>query len=180
MKLDQIITVFGSSKPREGDIWYEEARAVGSSLATGGFAVCNGGYAGTMEASARGAKEAGGKTLGVVSEFFSLEANRWIDKKIVVKSLTDRLMELVSLADGYVVLRGGTGTLLELASVWEFMNKSVIEEKPIVVLGDFWKPVIETLNSELVFEGKDSCTKYISVARSPQQVAEKLRGLLAA
>ena len=95
-----IITVFGSARPVEGDTFYEEARILGRELGTAGYVVCNGGYGGTMEASARGAKEAGGKTIGVVSEFFSIEPNPWIDKRVVVKSLTDRLMELISLADG--------------------------------------------------------------------------------
>jgi uncharacterized protein (TIGR00730 family) len=170
-----IITVFGSSRPVEGDQFYEEARALGSELGANGFTVCNGGYGGTMEASARGAKESGGKTIGVVSSFFSSHPNRWIDKKIEVNSLTDRLMELISLADGYVVLKGGTGTLLELASVWEFMNKSVIEQKPVVALGKFWDSVINTLNQELMFEGKESCTQYITMVHSPQDAAHFLR-----
>jgi uncharacterized protein (TIGR00730 family) len=179
MNVKKIITVFGSSRPAEADPSYEEARTLGTSLANAGFVVCNGGYGGTMEASARGAKEAGGKTIGVVSKFFGREANGWIDKKVEVNSLVDRLMELVSLADGYVVLKGGTGTLLELASVWEFMNKSVIEEKPIVILGPSWNGVIEALNEELVFEGRDACTKYISVASSPARAVEILaQGLM--
>lgn len=175
MTTKPIITIFGSSRPTEGNEFYGEAYAVGKALASAGFVVCNGGYAGTMEASARGAKESGGRTIGVVSEFFSLESNRWIDKKVVVKSLVDRLMELITLADGYVVLKGGTGTLLEFASVWEFMNKSVIEEKPIVVFGNFWDGVIRTLNEELLFEGKGSCTKYISTASSAEGVVNALK-----
>ncbi len=173
-----VITIFGSARPVEGEDLYEEARMVGAELGKAGFVVCNGGYGGTMEASARGAKEAGGRTIGVVSEFFSLEPNRWIDKRVVVKSLTDRLMELISLADGYVVLKGGTGTLLEFASVWEFMNKSVIEQKPVIVLGDFWKGVIETLNQELKFEGKESCTRYVTIAPSPKSAVETIASLL--
>lgn len=175
MMTKPIITVFGSARPVEGDTLYEQARDVGKALAAAGFVVCNGGYGGTMEASARGAREAGGKTIGVVSEFFGAQANRWIDKKIVVKSLVDRLMELISLADGYVVLTGGTGTLLELASVWEFMNKSVIDEKPIITLGSFWTGVIDTLNQELVFEGKEACTKYVSVVDSPNDLVKMLK-----
>jgi uncharacterized protein (TIGR00725 family) len=173
-----IITVFGSARPVEGEASYEEARMLGLELGKAGCVVCNGGYGGTMEASARGAKEAGGKTIGVVSEFFSIEPNRWIDKRVVVKSLTDRLMELISLADGYIVLKGGTGTLLEFASVWEFMNKSVIEQKPVVVLGNFWKGVIDTLNQELMFEGKEPCTHYITTAPSPKHAVETLNALL--
>lgn len=175
MTTKPIVTIFGSARPVEGDESYVEAYAIGKALASAGIVVCNGGYAGTMEASARGAKESGGRTIGVVSEFFSTESNRWIDKKIVVKSLVDRLMELISLADGYVVLKGGTGTLLEFASVWEFMNKSVIEEKPIIVFGTFWERVIQTLNEELLFEGKGPCTKYISTASSPEEMVNALK-----
>ena len=60
----KIVTVFGSSRPREGDAHYAQARALGAALAEKGFVVCSGGYGGVMEAVSRGAKEAGGRTLG--------------------------------------------------------------------------------------------------------------------
>ena len=63
--------MFGSSRPREGEADYEEARALGRALAENGFAVCSGGYGGVMAGVSRGAKEAGGKTYGVTAEFFS-------------------------------------------------------------------------------------------------------------
>jgi uncharacterized protein (TIGR00725 family) len=66
----ETITVFGSSRPREGEALYREARALGAALAAKGFIVCTGGYGGTMEAVSRGAKEAGGQTLAVTAEFF--------------------------------------------------------------------------------------------------------------
>ena len=178
MESKKIVTIFGSSRPLEGDRQYEEARSLGVELAKKGFTICNGGYGGTMEASSRGAKEQGGRTIGVVSRFFGKEANRWVDRKVEVQSLVDRLMELVSLADGYVVLKGGTGTLLELASVWEFMNKSVIEEKPLVVLGPSWNGVLDSLNRELEFEGNSACTRYITVVPSPEKAAAYLAGRL--
>ncbi len=62
MEKEIIVTVFGSSRPHEGDADYEEARVLGRALAKHGFAVCSGGYAGVMAAVSRGAKEAGGKT----------------------------------------------------------------------------------------------------------------------
>ena len=174
-KSKPIITVFGSARPVEGDTLYEEARILGRELGSAGCVICNGGYGGTMEASARFAKVAGCKTIGLVSVFFSSDPILWIDIRIVVKSLTDRLMELISLADGYIVLKGGTGTLLEFASVWEFMNKSVIEQKPVIVLGNFWNGVIDTLNQELMFEGKEPCTQYITTASSPKAAVEALK-----
>ena len=97
--MERIITVFGSSRPREDHADYEEARSLGRALAKAGFAVCSGGYGGVMEAASRGAKEAGGKTYGVTAEFFKPKANAWIDTEIRVTTWQDRLFELVRVAD---------------------------------------------------------------------------------
>lgn len=180
MKHEQIIvSVFGSSRVPQGSAEYQTAYSVGKLLAEAGCAVCNGGYGGTMEASARGAKEAGGKTIGVVTEVFSVEANPFIDEKIVTKSLIERLMKLIELGDAYIVLRGGTGTLLELAAVWEHINKRLIAEKPIITVGTFWSGVITTMKEELAWEGKVDASKHVTEASSPSEgvrlLQEKLR-----
>ena len=143
LKSEQIITVFGSSRPREGEADYSEARLLGGELARAGFAVCSGAYGGVMEAVSRGAKEAGGKTYGVTAEFFKAKTNAWIDVEVRMKTWQERLFELIRLADGFVACKGGTGTLVELAVVWEMVNKAVMEGKPFAVLGDFWVPVLD-------------------------------------
>lgn len=140
---ETIVTVFGSSRPRAGDAEYEEARELGKRLGQQGFAVCTGAYGGVMEAASRGAKEAGGKTYGVTAEFFERQANQWVDVEVRKKTWEERLFELIELGDGYVACKGGTGTLVELAVVWEMLNKSVMEAKPVVVFGDFWQPILE-------------------------------------
>ncbi len=140
---EQIITVFGSSRPKEGDGEYEEARELGKWLARSGFAVCSGGFGGVMESVSRGAKEAGGKTYGVTAEFFKREANAWVDTEVRMNTWEERLFELIRLADGFAVCKGGTGTLVELAVVWEMLNKSVMTGKPIVAVGDFWQPILD-------------------------------------
>jgi uncharacterized protein (TIGR00730 family) len=139
-----IVTVFGSSRPHEGDAEYEEAQGLGRALAKNGFAVCSGGYGGVMAAVSRGAKEAGGKTYGVTAEFFrAARVNQWIDTEVRLNTWEERLFELIRRADGFVACKGGTGTLVELAVVWEMLNKSVIPPKPFAVLGDFWQPILE-------------------------------------
>ena len=139
-----VVTVFGSSRPHEGDADYEEARILGRSLAKHGFLVCSGGYGGVMEAVSRGAQEAGGKTVGVTAEFFkAAKLNAWIDVEVRMESWEERLFELIRRAHGFVACKGGTGTLVELAVVWEMLNKSVMSEKPFAVLGDFWQPVLD-------------------------------------
>jgi len=144
MSKEQIVTVFGSSRPQEGDADYEEARVLGRALAKHGFVVCSGGYGGVMAAVSRGAKESGGKTYGVTAEFFEkAKLNPWIDVEVRVKTWEERLFELIRLADGFVACKGGTGTLVELAVVWEMLNKSVMNRKPFAVLGNFWQPVLD-------------------------------------
>jgi uncharacterized protein (TIGR00725 family) len=141
--LQKTITVFGSSRPRAGHSDYEDARALGRALAGAGFVVCSGGYGGTMEAVSRGAKESGGRTIGITAEFFSGGANRWVDEEVRVATWQARLFALIERGAGYVACKGGTGTLVELAVVWEMLNKRVMSEKPFVVLGDFWGPILE-------------------------------------
>jgi uncharacterized protein (TIGR00725 family) len=143
MMTEKIVSVFGSSRPQAGDAEYQEARLLGKALAAGGFAVCSGGYGGVMEAVSRGAKDAGGKTYGVTAEFFGREANEWIDVEVRKKTWEERLFELIQLADGYVACKGGTGTLVELAVVWEMLNKNVMSAKPCLALGEFWQPILD-------------------------------------
>jgi|ERR1700730_694870 uncharacterized protein (TIGR00730 family) len=144
MKKEMIVSVFGSSRPRENDSEYTQARELGSALAQKGFAICTGGYAGIMEAVSRGAKEAGGKTYGVTTEFFpAAKANQWVDVEVRVKTWQDRLFEIIRLGDAFVACKGGTGTLAELAAAWEMMNKSVMPTKPFVALGEFWQPILD-------------------------------------
>ncbi|MCU1340986.1 MAG: putative Rossmann fold nucleotide-binding protein [Candidatus Acidoferrum typicum] len=139
----KVITVFGSSRPEEGHADYAQAVELGKSLAEAGFAVCTGGYGGVMEGASRGAREAGGRVLAVTSSFFRSRANRWVDEEMRAATWQDRLFELVRLGDGYVACKGGTGTLVELAVVWEMLNKKAMERRPFVVLGDFWQPILE-------------------------------------
>ena len=137
------ITVFGSSRPEEGHADYTEAVELGRALAAAGFAVCTGGYGGVMEGVSRGAREAGGRVLAVTSSFFKSRANRWVEKETPMATWQERLFELVRLGDGYVACKGGTGTLVELAVVWEMLNKNAMERRPFVVLGDFWQPILD-------------------------------------
>jgi uncharacterized protein (TIGR00725 family) len=157
MSVEKIVTVFGSSRPREGDAEYAEARELGKQLARRGLAVCSGGYGGVMEGVLRGAKDEGGTTYGVTADFFKRAANEWVDTEVRVKTWEERLFELIRLADGFAVCKGGTGTLVELAVVWEMLNKSVMGGKPMVVVGKFWQPILDRVRE--VEQGPDSSTQ---------------------
>jgi uncharacterized protein (TIGR00730 family) len=178
----KVITVFGSSRPEEGHADYAQAVELGKALAEAGFAVCTGGYGGVMEGASRGAREAGGRVLAVTSSFFRSRANRWVDEEMRAATWQDRLFELVRLGDGYVACKGGTGTLVELAVVWEMLNKKAMERRPFVVLGDFWQPILERVRE--VERGHASGwgeldDPLVHQASTPSDVAEFLSARLA-
>jgi predicted Rossmann-fold nucleotide-binding protein len=100
-----------------------------------------------MEAVSRGAREAGGHVIGVVASAFSSKANGWVGETIVVPKWEDRLLKLIWLGDGYVACPGGTGTLVELAVGWEMIHKRLMPAKPIIALGEFWRPIITQVES---------------------------------
>ena len=141
------IVIFGSSRPSIDSPKYKQAYQLGKELAGAGYEIANGGYDGTMAGAAQGAKEAGGATNGVTCDAFGKKgANSWIDKEIRTENLNERLQALIKLGDGYVVLPGSTGTLLELAMVWELVNKQFLPPRPIICLTDFWKPVLDAIS----------------------------------
>lgn len=169
---EKIVAVFGTARAGRGDSAYKLAYEIGKLLAQSGFTVINGGYGGTMLAAAKGASQAGGKTIGVVCSAFSGEPNEYISRKIVTDSLDDRLDTLIKLAQAYVVLPGGTGTLLELAKIWELKNKGFLNRsKPIILVGDFWKPLLE-----LVTADDPDSRRYIKLAAGPDEVKDFLVG----
>lgn len=168
----KVITVFGSSRPRPGEAQYLVAQELGGELARQGFIVCNGGYAGTMEAASRGAKQVGGRTIGITAHFFKARANQFIDEQIRKTTWQERLFALIERGDAFVTCPGGTGTLVELAVVWEMLNKNVISRKPLVVLGEFWHPIIDRVREvELGQESKWGEKQGSLIHRAPSPTA---------
>jgi len=146
---DRVVTIFGTGRAKPGDSVFSLAYELGRELGRAGFTIANGGYGGTMLAAAKGTREAGGEVIGVTCSAFKGRANEYVTREIVTASLNERLSKLVELGRAYVVLPGGTGTLLELAMVWELKNKGFLGgEKPIILLGEFWKPLVDVVASD--------------------------------
>lgn len=147
MRKKKVVTVFGSSGVEPLDDLYRAAFELGGMIADLGLTLCNGGYGGTMEASARGAAEAGGHTIGVTCTRFPRSGpNPYIRQEIPTFDLFQRLQTLIRLGRAYVAFPGGTGTLAELALVWELLNKGMLGgNRPLIVFGEAWQPVIDCI-----------------------------------
>lgn len=162
-----IITVFGSSAPEPGEKDYESAYLLGKLLARAGFNVCNGGYYGIMEAVSKGAREEGAEVTGVTLETFGNRPNSYVTDVIPAKSLGERVTKLIALGAGYIIYPGGTGTLLELAVVWELINKDIMHRKTVAALGGFWDDLINFMDKRMEFEKRK--TGLITVCNSEEE-----------
>ena len=153
--MEKIVTIFGGSKCGEESEEYGQAVEVGRLLAERGYTICTGGYLGVMEGASRGARERGGRVLGIVMNQFKSEPNRYLTDKVASAHFYERLQNLIERSVGFIALRGGAGTVTEMSLVWNKLQTRVIEPRPLVLLGDCWRKVVESFRENLVVSEQD-------------------------
>jgi len=138
------VTVFGSARFPEGHPYYELARKMGYALAKAGFTVMTGGGPGIMEAANRGAREAGGRSIGCNILLPEEQApNPYVDKTVSFKHFFVRKVMLVKYSYAFVVMPGGFGTLDELFETATLVQTGKIEDFPLVLMDRaFWQPMM--------------------------------------
>ena len=151
----KIITIFGGSKCNADSEEYREAHEIGRKLAEAGYTICTGGYLGVMEAASKGAREAGGRVLGIVMNQFKSEPNRFLTDKVATDHFYDRLQNLITRSVGFVAMRGGMGTVTEISLVWNKFSTGVLDRRPLVLVGDCWKNVVDSWKENLVVSPSD-------------------------
>ena len=156
MEKKKCVTVFGSSIPHEGDAEYETAYKLGKKLAESNLNVCTGGFQGIMDAVSKGAVEIGTEAVGITLDFYRAIPSKHLTKEIKCGSLAERLQKLIETGDAYIVLQGGTGTLVELALVWEYINKGMISEKPFACHGLMWHDIVYVMENQIAKEGRQT------------------------
>jgi len=130
------VTVFGSARFEEKDPYYQLGMEVGEKISQLGFTVMTGGGPGIMEAANRGAKNAGGKSVGCnIILPFEQFPNDYLDKFVNFKYFFVRKVLLSKYSYGYVVLPGGFGTLDELFEALTLIQTEVIKRFPVVLMG---------------------------------------------
>ncbi len=172
----KVITIFGSAVPKPGEEEYDTAYKLGKLLAKKGFNICSGGAQGIMDAVSKGAKEEGKSTIGVTVDIFNSTTTLHLTNEIQCNTLFERIDNLVKYGDGFIILPGGTGTLLELSAIWELTNKNIIEKKPIACLGKFWKTIVNSIDERLAFEKKK--TGLIKCCESIDETVDYLNEIL--
>ncbi len=148
------ITVFGSARFSEDNIYYQQARELGKRLAEMGFAVMTGGGPGIMEAANRGAYEAGGKSIGCnIVLPHEQKTNPYVKREVKFKYFFVRKVLLIKYSYAFVVMPGGFGTLDELFETITLIQTGILNNFPVVLIGKEFYKDIQAMVDKMVVEG---------------------------
>ena len=173
------VTVFGSARFGEDHRYYQLARAVGGRLAEEGFTVITGGGPGIMEGANRGAKEAGGISIGCNIQLpMEQMPNPYLDEWVTFRYFFVRKLMLVKYSYAFVILPGGFGTLDELFETSTLVQTKKIENFPLVIMGkEFWEPLLNALEETMVVEktiDREDLDRFI-LTDSPEEAVTAIR-----
>ncbi|NCC22401.1 MAG: TIGR00730 family Rossman fold protein [Alphaproteobacteria bacterium] len=153
--VNECVTVFGSARFREGNVYYEMARATAKLLAENGFKIMTGGGPGIMEAANRGAKEGGGYSIGCNIELPHEQfANPYLDLSIDFHYFFVRKVMLVKYSTAFVLMPGGFGTMDETFEIATLIQTGKVKNFPVVAMGrDYWEPLGPFINETMINHG---------------------------
>ena len=142
------VTVFGSARTPDEHHFYGLAYDIGKRLSEIGFTVMTGGGPGIMEAANKGAKDAGGRSVGCNIELpFEQDPNPYMDKWVTFKYFFVRKTILMKYSYAFIVMPGGAGTMDELFEALTLIQTKKISDFPVVIFGrEYWKNLIELLD----------------------------------
>ena len=144
------VTIFGSARVPQNDPAAVSAHAVAGRFAEQGWAVVTGGGPGVMEAANRGAREAGGLSVGFNIELpHEQRSNPYLDISLTFRHFYARKTMFVKAAEGFVVFPGGFGTADELFESLTLIQTGKVLHFPVVLFdSDFWDELLQWVRGE--------------------------------
>ncbi len=176
------VCVFGSARTKPGDPAYEAAELLGRRMAEAGIAVITGGGPGVMEASNKGAKEAGGESIGAGIELpFEQGINEYVNVGLEFRYFFVRKVMFVKYSHGFVFMPGGFGTLDEVFEVLTLIQTGKLPSTPVIFYDStYWGPLVDWVKGTLraggyISEGDDDL---FMVLDDMEEVARRMTGLI--
>jgi uncharacterized protein (TIGR00730 family) len=152
------VSIFGSARTSPDDPHYRHAREVARLLAEAGFAIITGAGPGIMEAANRGARDAGGDSIGCNIELpFEQGANPYVDTLVNFRYFFVRKTMFVKYSNAFIIFPGGFGTLDELFEALTLIQCGKIYQFPVILFGrHYWSGLMRWLRARVAGEGKIS------------------------
>ena len=143
------VTIFGSARIPPTNKYYQQAIEIGLELAKHKLAVVTGGGPGIMEAANRGAREAGGKSVGLNIELpFEEQGNRFANVPLHFHYFFSRKVCFVKYSVAFIYMPGGFGTMDELFEVLTLVQTTRIPRFPIILFGsEYWSGLLQWLKT---------------------------------
>ena len=156
--IDKGVTIFGSARTHPDDPQYQAAQEVARLLAQAGFAIITGAGPGIMEAANKGARDAGGRSVGCNIELpFEQGANPYVDTLVNFRYFFVRKTMFIKYSNAFIIFPGGYGTLDEAFEALTLIQTGKIYQFPVVLFGrHYWAGLIRWLQSRVLGEGKIS------------------------
>ena len=156
--IDKGVTIFGSARTHPDDPQYQAAQEVARLLAQAGFAIITGAGPGIMEAANKGARDAGGRSVGCNIELpFEQGANPYVDTLVNFRYFFVRKTMFIKYSNAFIIFPGGYGTLDEAFEALTLIQTGKIYQFPVVLFGrHYWAGLIRWLQSRVLSEGKIS------------------------
>jgi uncharacterized protein (TIGR00730 family) len=177
--LGPCVTVFGSARFKDDHPYYGMARALGAKLAEAGFTVMTGGGPGIMEAANRGAKDAGGYSVGVnITLPVEQKPNPYLDRWVEFRYFFVRKLLLEKYSYAFVAMPGGLGTLDEIFETSVLIQTGKMKDFPFVLMGkSFWDPLVTYLREGPLAAGTIDAADISRwlVTDSPEEAVEVIR-----
>lgn len=151
-RYEKSVTIYGSARFKPNNVHYKDARALAARFAREGYAIVTGGGPGIMEASNRGAREAGGASIGLNIELpFEQIINPYVTDSMSFYYFFSRKTTMSFASEAYIYYPGGFGTLDELFEILTLMQTGKIRKIPIFLVGsDFWAPLEEFIENVIM------------------------------
>jgi uncharacterized protein (TIGR00730 family) len=170
------VTVFGSARTHPDDPQYLAAAEVGKLLAEAGFATITGSGPGIMEAANKGAKLAGGRSVGCNIELpFEQGTNPYVDTVVNFRYFFVRKTMFIKYSVAFVVFPGGFGTLDELFEAITLVQTGKISQFPVILFGThYWAGLLRWMQSRVLGEQKisDGDLDLMQVTDDPKEVVK--------
>ena len=153
------VTIFGSSRMKEGDAAYEDVKALAGALAAMGCDIVTGGGPGLMQAANEGEtlgdRDGRTRSYGLnIDVPHEQQPNPFVEKAYTHRTFFSRLHHFVRLSHAFVVVPGGIGTSLEALMVWQLLQVRHVTDIPLVMLGSMWGDLVDWAERHMLGDGR--------------------------